>query len=549
MTRLGAVLLMTAVMLAALVSCRALGCTSIVVTRGASADGSVLMTYSCDGEFHPRMDYTPAADHEPGDSLEITEWGGKVLGKIEQVEHTYAVVDMMNEHQLAIGETTFEGRQELKNPEGLLHYWDLIILALERARTAREAVDVITDLVATYGYRSTGESFSIVDPNEAWLLEMIGPGEGGAGAIWVARRVPDGYMSCHANKARIGEFPLDDPENCLYSGNVISFAVENTYYDPASGEPFRFNDAYCPPTPEKKRYCSTRVWSILRRAAPSRDLPPDYHRGVEGAEPYPLWMKPDRKLSLADVFALMRDHYEGTPYDATRGVDAGPYGNPNRWRPLNWTADGAEYAWERPISTQQTGFSIVSQSRSWLPDAIGGILWYGVDDTYTTCYTPLYCCMDSLPKSYTVGSLSEFSWDSAWWAFNLVSNYACLKYSYMVPEIQAVQRDLEGRFISLQPSVDKTALELAEADPELMRRYLTDYSVMQAEMVAERWRQLGAYLITKYNDGYIKDEEGEPQDAGYPEAWLQEVMRARPERFYLKPAEAPADSADGKLVD
>jgi dipeptidase len=549
MTRLGAVLLMTAVMLAALVSCRALGCTSIVVTGGASADGSVLMTYSCDGEFHPRMDYTPAADHEPGDSLEITEWGGKVLGKIEQVEHTYAVVDMMNEHQLAIGETTFEGRQELKNPEGLLHYWDLIMLALERARTAREAVDVITDLVATYGYRSTGESFSIVDPNEAWLLEMIGPGEGGAGAIWVARRVPDGYVSCHANKARIGEFPVDDPENCLYSGNVVSFAVENRYYDPASGEPFRFNDVYCPPTPENKRYCSTRVWSILHRAAPSRDLPPDYHRGVEGAEPYPLWIKPDRKLSLADVFALMRDHYEGTPYDATRGVDAGPFSNPNRWRPLNWTADGAEYAWERPISTQQTGFSIVSQSRSWLPDAIGGVLWYGVDDTYTTCYTPLYCCMDSLPKSYTVGSLSEFSWDSAWWAFNLVSNYACLKYSYMVPEIQAVQRDLEGRFISLQPSVDKTALELAETDPELMRRYLTDYSVTQAEMVAERWRQLGAYLITKYNDGYIKDEEGEAQDAGYPEAWLQEVMRARPERFYLKPAEAPADSADWKLVD
>jgi dipeptidase len=541
--------LMIAAVLVATSSSSLLGCTSILVTRGASEDGSVFMTYSCDGEFHPHMDRASAADYEPGDSLEITDWDGNVRGKIRQVEHTYAIVDMMNEHQLAIGETTFEGRQELKNPEGLLHYWDLMILALERARTAREAIDVITGLVAEYGYLSTGESFSIVDPEEAWVLEMIGPGEGGAGALWVARRVPDGYMSCHANKARIGEFPLDDPENCLYSDNVVSFAIERGYYDPDSGEPFRFNDAYCPATPENRRYCSTRVWSVLQRAAPSLDLLPDYHRGVEGAEPYPLWIKPDEKLSLADVFTLMRDHYEGTPYDATQGVDAGPYGNPNRWRPLNWTIDSVEYAWERPISTQQTGFSIVSQSRSWLPDPVGGVLWYGVDDTYTTCYTPLYCCIDTLPESFAIGSLSEFSWDSAWWAFNLVSNYACLKYSYMVPEIQAVQHDLESRFIALQPSVDKTALELSETDPELMIRYLTDYSVTQAEMVAERWRQLGAYLITKYNDGYIKDEEGEPQDAGYPEAWLREVLGARPDRFYLKPAPAEADSADWKLVD
>jgi dipeptidase len=527
-------------------------CTSILVTKGASEDGSVMITYSCDGEFHPHLGYDPAADYEPGDSLEIKIWGGGVRGKIAQVEHTYSVVDLINEHQLAIGESTFDGRKELQNPEGMLNYWDLMWLALQRARTAREAIEVMTDLVAEYGYRSTGESFSIADPEEAWIMEMIGPGEGGEGAIWVAMRVPDGYVSCHANKARIGEFPLDDPENCLYSENVISFAEEKGYYDPASGEPFRFNDAYCPATPENQRYCSGRVWSILRRVAPSRELSTDYYRGVDGAEPYPLWIKPDEKISLADVFALMRDHFDGTPFDMTQGVDAGPYGCPKRWRPLSWTFDSLAYhAWERPISTQQTGFSIVSQSRSWLPDPVGGVLWYGLDDTYTTCYMPLYCCMDSLPKSYTTGSLQEFSWDSAWWIFNLASNYACLKYSHMAPEIVAVQQELESTFIELQPSVEKTAVELAETDPELMKRYLTDYSITQAEMVMSRWQDLTAHLITKYNDGYVKDEEGEPQNSGYPESWLREVLRARPEQFHLKTEDKAGkeEAAEWELVD
>jgi dipeptidase len=363
----------------------------------------------------------------------------------------------------------------------------------------------------------------------------------------VALRVPDGYISCHANKARIGEFPLDDPADCLYSDNVISFAVEKGYYDPESGEPFRFCDVYCPPTLEKRKYCSARVWSIFRRAAPSAEFSPDYHRGVEGSAPYPLWIKPDTKISLGDVFSLMRDHYEGTPYDMTQGVDAGPYGNPNRWRPITWTVDSVEYAWERPISTQQTGFSFVSQSRSWLPDAIGGVLWYGVDDTYTTCYMPLYCCIDSVPGCYTTGSLDQFSWDSAWWIFNLVANYACLKYSYMAPEIQAVQKDIEGVFLKLQPSVEHTALDLAASDPELMTRYLTDYSITQAEMVMSRWQDLAGYLITKYNDGYVKNKEGDPEEKGYPEGWLRDVLESRPEQFILAPVEK--EDSDWDLVD
>jgi dipeptidase len=522
-------------------------CTNLLVTKGASEDGSVIITYTCDGEFHPRLRYHPAADYAPGDSLEITDWGGNLRGKIAQVEHTYAYVGLMNEHQLAISETTSSGREELHNPDGLLHYWDLMQLALQRTKTAGEAIRVMTDLVDEYGYRSTGETFSIADTEEAWIMEMIGPGPGGDGAIWVALRIPDGYVSCHANKARIGEFPLDDPENCLYSDNVISFAIDKGYYDPDSGEPFRFREAYCPDTPKNQRYADARVWSIFGRAAPSAGLSPDYHRAVEGAEPYPLWVEPDEKLSMADVFSLMRDHYEGTEYDMTQGLDAGPYGTPNRWRPITWTVDEVEYAWERPISTQQTGFSFVSQSRSWLPDAVGGVFWYGVDDTYTTCYVPLYCCIDDVPESYAVGGLQRFTWDSAWWVFNFAANFANIRYSDMLPEIQAVQNDIEGTFLALQPAVEKTAVQLAETDPELLTRFLTDYSVTHGELVVKRWRELGEHLITKYNDGYVKDDEGRPREQGYSEDWLRKVIEARPDQFRLP--EKEEDVPETKLVD
>jgi len=522
-------------------------CTNLLVTKGASQDGSVMITYTCDGEFLPHLEYTPAADHGPEDSLEIKDWGGNVRGRIRQVPHTYAVVDLMNQHQLVIGETTFGGREELRNPQGLFHYWDLMQLALERTKTAREAIKVMTELVARHGYRSGGESISIADTREAWILEMIGPGEGGQGALWVAVKVPDGYISCHANKARIGEFPLNDPENCTYSDNVISFAVEKGYYDPESGEPFRFCEAYCPATPKNQRYADARVWSIFRRAAPSKGLSSDYHRAVEGAEPYPLWIKPDKKLSLADVFDLMRDHYEGTDYDMTQGVDAGPYACPNRWRPMTWMVDSIEYVWERPISTQQTGFSFVSQSRSWLPDPVGGIYWYGVDDTYTTCYFPLYCGINDIPRSFTVGSLQKFSWDSAWWVFNLVANYACLKYSYMLPEIQVAQSEIEGNFLKMQPLIEKTAVDLSQSDPKLMTGYLTDYSVTQGEMVVMKWRDLGEHLITKYNDGYVKDKNGRPQEKGYPETWLRQVLKSRPDQFL--PPVKEEKTPESKLVD
>jgi len=525
----------------------AVPCTNLLVTAGASEDGSVMITYTCDAEFHPHMEYLPAEDYEPGDSLEIKDWYGNVRGTIHQIPHTYAVLDLMNEHQLAISETTFDGRKELQNPDGLLHYWDLMQLALQRAKTARGAIRVITDLVDRYGYRSTGESFSIADTEEAWLLEMIGPGEGGEGAVWVAVKIPDGYISAHANKARIGEFPLNDPDNCIYSENVISFAAEKGFFEPDLGQPFLFNEVYCPSNAENQRYGDSRVWSIFNRAAPSEKLSPDYHRAVPDAKPYPLWIKPDEKLSVEDVFVLMRDHYEGTPWDMTQGLDAGPYGSPYRWRPLHWSVDSVKHAWERPISTQQTAFSFVSQSRGWLPDHIGGVYWYGVDDTWFTCYTPLYCGIDAIPESYTKGRLNEFTWESAWWVFNFVSNYANLKYSAMIGDIQAVQSSLEGDFLKLQPAVEETALELYNTDPELARKFLTDYSVLHADATVDKWRDLGEYLISKYNDGYIKNEEGRPEQVGYPEEWLRRILKDRPGQFELP--EADSSKPEIRLVD
>jgi dipeptidase len=521
-------------------------CTNLMVTKGASADGSVMVTYTCDGEFHPRLRYEPPADYGPDEYYEIKEWSGNVRGKIKQVAHTYGVVQLMNEHQVVIGETTFGGRNELENPDGLLQYWTLMRLALQRAKTAREAVEVMTSLVDEYGYASTGESFSIGDPNEVWYMEMIGPGPGGKGALWVALRVPDGYICAHANAARIRTFPLRDPKNCLYAKDVISFAVEKGYYDPKSGKPFSFCDAYNPAHPQMLRYAATRVWSLFRRAAPSKELSPDYHRGVEGAEPYPLWIKPDKKLALADVFSLMRDHYEGTPYDMTKGIDAGPYGTPNRNRPIAWDVDSVMCAWERPISTQQTGFSFVSQSRLHLPDAIGGVLWYGVDDTYTTCYVPLYCSINAIPESFATGGLDKFSWDSAWWVFNFVANYANVRYADMIQDIRKVQGEIEGNLIALQPEVEKTALALAKKNPELLKKYLTDYSVSRGETIVERWRTLGELLITKYNDGYVKDEKNEPQEKGYSDDWLRGVTTNRPGQFTL-PVWGDAEKQKGLL--
>ena len=510
-------------------------CTNIIVTKGASSNNSNMIAYTCDGEFLPHLKKSQAQDHLLGDSVNIYDYQGNILAKIPQVAHTYAVLGYhnMNEFQVAMGETTFGGREELIDTTGLLNYWNLMFITLQRSKTAREAIKVMTDLVEKYGYASSGESFSICDKNEAWLLEMIGSGSDDKGVVWVARKIPDGQICAHANKARIGEFPLNDPENCLYSKNVISFAIEKGYYDPNSGKAFEFNEAYDPSSPANLRYCETRVWSIFRRAAPSQTFSPDYHRGVKNSLRYPLYIKPDKKLSVANVMSLIRDHYEGTEFDMTVGLAAGPFGNPNRWRPLVWEINNTEASWERCISTYNTGFSIVTQSRNNYPDEIGGLVWYGVDDSYSTCFAPVYICTDSIPKPYNFGNINEFSMQSVWWVFNLVSNYANTKYSYIIKDIQKVQSQIEGDFFSKQDSIEQKALELYLKDKELARNFLSQYSKNQMNYVYESWKNLSTQIITKYNDGYIRNEHGRPTNAGYPIKWRNKVIGER--KSYLLP--------------
>jgi dipeptidase len=540
-----------------------LACTNILVSKGASVDGSVAITYTADSAgFFPQLSIFPAQDHNPDAVITVpaNEFHPEIT--IKQVPHTHQIIGVIwepgsshgdhfprqgciNEFQLAIAETTFGGYEFLVNPKAAINYPMLITFALQRAKTAREAIKIMVNLIDEYGYCDEGESISIADKNEAWVFEIVGTGprelSKGNNAVWVAKRVPDGEISVHANQARIGEIPDEiDPNNCIYSENIRKFAIEQKLYNPESGKPFRFDDAYGKIDAKSKRVCESRVWSIFNRAAPSLKLSPNYHRGDENATPYSWSIKPDKKLSTADVMSLMRDNYEGTEFDMTKGIDAGNYNTPRRWRPLYWKVkdDENEYAWERPISTQQTGFSIVTQSRNNLPDPIGGILWYGVDDSFLTCYFPLYCGISELPKSYTIGSIREFSWDSTWWVTNLLANYANLKYSVITPDIIAVQKELESKFFALQNPIEKTATEIFKTNPNLAKQYLTDYSISQAELVAARWKKLATDTFTKHNDGYLRTKEGKyPNEASaYPEEWLKRVLKEKPNAFKL-PAE------------
>jgi len=508
-------------------------CTSILISKGASKTGSPIITYSCDGEFHPILRLFSAADYKPGEMLELSNWYGQKY-YITQVEHTYRVVGLMNEHQVAIGESTFDGRLELVNTKGAFEYFMLMQVALQRSKTAREAIEVMTSLVDEYGYASTGESFSIADKNEAWIMEMIGPGEGGKGAIWVAIRIPDGYVSAHTNMSRIHEFPLNDPENCIYSKNVISFATEKGYYDPSKGKPFSFSDAYNPPTEEQIRYSARRVWSIFRRVSPSLNLSPAYSSFEKDALPYPLFIKADRKLDVQDVIALHRDHYEGTEFDMTKDLAAGPFSAPDKWRPIKWEVDGKKYAWERPIATQQASFVFIAEPRADLPDEIGGIYWYGLDNPYTNFFAPFYTSISSLPKSYTIGRLNKFTRESAWWAFNFVANYANLRWSYMIQDIQKVQTEIEDDLFGNQTEIEAEAKRLLKENPAEVEKYLTNYCVESAETGIQKWWDLGDFLITKYNDGYIQNEKGRPQEIGYPESWLQTIPKEKLEKYRLK---------------
>ncbi len=501
-----------------------IACTNVIVTKSAAADGSQYLAYTNDAEYIYHLKIHLAENHKKGDSIKFTNRSGKT-GYIPQVPRTNHVIGFhINEHQVAIGETTFTGRLELMNQDAFLEYWHLMLLALERASTAREAIKVITELVVEYGYASEGESISIIDKEEAWILEIIGTGKGSKGAVWVAVRIPDGYVSAHANKARIGKFPLNDPENCLYSQNVISFAIEKGYYNPKRDGDFIFNEVYCPSTPANLKYCETRVWSIFRRFAPSLNLPIDYCRGVKEAKPYPLWIKPDHAITTKDMFDIIRDHYEGTEIDMTKGLDAGPFGNPNRNRPLYWTVNSIDCSWERPISTFNSAFTFIAQTRSWLPNEIGGLIWYGVDDSYVTCYVPIYCSAREVHPAFVNGDIKKYSDDSAWWIFNVVANYCNLRWSDMIKDLQDVQAKLENKFLSEQKNIESLALSLFNKNKNEAVNFLTNYSLENSDLVMNEWKDLMYHLFTKYNDGYIKNEKGEPEQAPYSDDYYREVL-------------------------
>ncbi len=516
-----------------------LSCTNFLISRGASIDGSTFISYAADSHvLYGELYYFPAAYHKEGEMLDIYEWDtGKYLGKIKQVRRTYAVVGNMNEFQVSIGETTFGGKKELRNKKGILDYGSLMYIALQRSRTAREAIKVMTSLVEKYGYYSEGETFSIADPNEVWIMDFIGKGEGKRGALWVARRVPEGYVSAHANQARIRQFPLNNHKNCMYAKDIISFAREKSWFK-GKDKDFSFVDAYAPVDFGGARFCEARVWSFFRRVASSKDMDKylDYVRGNGKAKPLPLWVKPDKKVSVQDIMTLMRDHFEGTEFDLSSGVGAGPFELPYRWRPLVWKYKGKKYFNERATSTQQTGFSFVAQARRWLPSPIGGILWFGVDDTSSTVYVPMYCGIKKTPYNFSTGvaDFHHFSWDSAFWVFNVVSNFTYLRYKDMIRDVKKIRNYFEDKFVADIKKVDKAALSLYKQSEDFAREYLTKYCSEQASSVIKRWKKLFTDLIVKYMDGNVKDEHGKVTHPPYPKHWYKRIVEESGDKFLYK---------------
>lgn len=487
-------------------------CTSFLVGKKASADGSAFITYNQDdyGMFG-HLHYLPAAQHAKGEMRKIYDGDtNHYHGEIAEAPYTYAVMGYINEHQVGITETTFGGRSELEDPKGIIDYVSLMTIALQRSKTAREAIRVMTSLVQEYGYASEGESFSIADPNEVWILEMIGKGPNEKGAVWVAIRIPDDCIACHANQSRIHQFNMKDKKNVMYAKDVISFARKQGYFTGKDAD-FSFADAYAPADFSAIRFCETRVWSFYNKWVNGMEQYLDYVDGkhIGQAKPMPLYFKPKQKLSLQDVMNSMRDHYEGTPFDITKDVGAGPYEAPYRPTPLVWEHKGKKYFNERPISTQQTAGTYVIQLRASLPNAIGGVLWYGNDDPNMVAYTPVYCCASKAPECYDPKDASDvkFSWNSAFWVENWVSNMTYPRYSQLFPSVKAAREELESKYASQQAEIEAQAKTLLSQDPARAKAYLTDYSAQCAKQMMNRWKQLGEYLIVKFNDQSIKPEK------------------------------------------
>ena len=532
-------------------------CTNFLLTRGATQDGSTMITYSADSHvLYGELYHWPAGTWPAGTMMDIYEWDtGKYMGKIPQAAQTYNVIGNMNEYQLAIGETTYGGRKELESqPGAIIDYGSLIYITLQRAKNAREAIVVMTDLVERYGYASSGESFSISDPDEVWIIETIGKGEGEKGAVWVAPIVPDVYVCAHANQARITTFPLEgktsissdqmkkiyDKEiTTVYAKDVISFAKQKGLYpqDGKNGD-FSFSDTYAPVDFSGARACEIRVWAFFNAVNPDMAQYWNYAKGkIErdgkgyATNRMPLWVKPNRKVDVLEVMDFMRDHLEGTELDMSKDPGAGPYECPYRWRPMSFEVDGKEYVHERATATQQTGFTFVSQSRSWLPDAVGGILWFGVDDAASTVYFPMYSCSTRVPHAYAVGngSMMEFTDQAAFWVFNQVTNFAYTRYNAIHPEIREKQKALESQYKTFVEGIDSGAKALFDKDRAAAIEFLTDFSCNTGNHLVDTWRDFYGYLFCRYMDGNIKtavpgEKNPKVEQPQLPEWYLRTII-------------------------
>ena len=497
------------ILLAAVVSASA--CTNLIVGRKASADGSVMCSYSADsyGMFG-RLNHYPAGKHEKGARRVIVDYDTYVMrGSIPEAPITYNVIGNVNEYGLSIGETTFGGRAELADSTGIIDYGSLMHLGLQRAKTAREAIRVMTDLVAQYGYCSEGETFTICDPREAWIMEMIGKGVGRKGAVWVALRIPDDAICAHANQSRITTFDRSDKQNVMCSKDVISFAREKGFFS-GKDRDFSFNDAYAKPDFSGRRYCEARVWSFFNHFSDDMQRYLPYAMGKEkDATPMPLWIVPNRKVSLQDVQACMRDHYENTPFALDNDLGGGVWKMPYRPTPLEFKVDGKKCFNERPISTQQTGFTYVAQLREWLPRQVGNILWFGNDDSNMIAYTPVYCCATKAPECYNTPGTDEvtFSDKNAFWVCNWVSNMVYPRYSQLFPDLKNVRDSLENSYFKLQSEVEQKAQTLLAQSEQAAVDYLTQYGCTKGDEMIDRWRRLAVYLIVKHNDMAVKKEK------------------------------------------
>lgn len=537
-------------------------CTNFLITKGASVDGSTMISYCADSHIrYGELYFTPAADWPEGSMRVCYDRGTNApRGSIPQPAHTYQVVGYINENQVAIGETTFGGREELIDPNGIIDYGSLMFIALERSTSAREAIKIMADLVEEYGYGSDGESFSISDPNEVWYMEIMPKGEE-KGAVWVAIRIPDGYVSGHANAARITTFPLRNGKTSItdkdwkklynpqveviYKHDIIDFARRKGYFS-GKDKDFDFSAAYAPVDFGAARICDLRVWTMFNKVCDGMDEYWDYVTGKDLTHRMPLYVKPNRKISLSDMMSFQRDHFQGTELDKTLDPGAGPFGSPFRFNPLYWEYDGKKYFNERSIEVVQTGFSFIAQSRSWLPNAIGGIIWFGVDDTNSTVYTPFYCSISEVPIEYRVGNgdILTYSDNAAFWVFNRLAHFKYLYYNRVIDDIQSVQNELETVYQEQVNYADNQALNLLTESPAKAIAYLTDFSNQAGHNTVARWKELSNYLLVKYLDSNVKqvDENGQflrnpygyplkPKQPGYPDSWKKTVIEGTGERF------------------